>query len=134
MKRLIIILVAVVSIFTVASAKKKNEGGQAQIQFKETRHDFGKIPEQGGPVSCTFEFTNIGNGTLVIMDASAECGCTRPEYPENPIAPGKKGKIKVTYNPIARPGSFDKTVTVRANGKPKKVYLRISGEVVPGKK
>lgn len=80
-------------------------------------------------MSHTFEFTNEGDANLVIVDASADCGCTVPEYPTAPIAPGKKGKIKVTFNPLFRPGAFDKVVTVRTNGKQKKVRLKISGTV-----
>ena len=92
---------------------------------------FDYLSKKGGPVSHEFEFTNIGNGNLVITDASAECGCTRPEYSDKPIAPGKKGKIKVTFNPIGRPGAFTKQVTIRTNGDPRKVRLKIRGTVVP---
>ena len=65
------------------------------------------------------------------MDATASCGCTRPEYPTKPIKPGKKGKVKVTYNPAGRPGEFRKTIKVRTNGKPKKITLSIDGCVIP---
>ena len=110
--------------FTFAS---KNEGS---IKFTETVWDFGTI-KNDRPASHNFEFTNVGTGNLVILDASAECGCTRPEYSEKPIAPGKKGKVKVTYNPVGRPGSFEKTVTVRTNGNPKKARVKIRGVVAP---
>ena len=85
-------------------------------------------------VSHEFEFTNVGDGNLIIIEATATCGCTRPEYPKNPIAPGKKGKIKVTYNPIGRQGAIDRVVTVKTNGSPKKVRLKLKGNVVPGNK
>ena len=65
------------------------------------------------------------------MDATASCGCTRPEYPTKPIKPGKKGKVKVTYNPAGRPGEFRKTIKVRTNGKPKKITRSIDGCVIP---
>lgn len=116
-----------------ADAKKKTAGGEAAIKFTESVYDFGTIAEKKGPVSHDFEFINTGNGNLVIISATAECGCTRPEYPKNPIAPGKKGKIKVTYNPLGRPGSFEKVVTVKTNGRPKKARIKIRGSVNPGK-
>lgn len=112
-----------------ASAKSR----QAQISFAETSHSFGTVPEKGGKVSHVFEFTNTGDSNLVIVDASADCGCTVPEFPAQPIAPGKKGKIKVTFDPLYRPGSFNKVVTVRTNGKQKKVRLKITGTVNPNK-
>lgn len=132
MKKLIIILTVVaVALVSFGAQAKKEKGGNAIIKFTEQTHNFGTIKEEKGPVTHEFEFINTGNGNLVIVDATAECGCTRPDYPKNPIAPGKKGKVKVTYNPAGRPGSFDKVVTVRTNGSPKKVRLKIKGSVIP---
>lgn len=106
--------------------------GRADIRFETTTHDFGVISEKKGPVSCRFEFVNVGDGNLVITDATAQCGCTRPEYPETPVRPGKKGSIKVTFNPAGRPGAFTKSVTVRLAGdRKKKVVLKIKGTVQP---
>ena len=48
-----------------------------------------------------------------------------------PIAPVKSCVVKVTYNPIGRPGAFEKVVTVKTNGKPGKVYLKVKGTVMP---
>lgn len=112
-------------------AKRKTKGSAV---FTEQSHNFGMVKEEGGPVSCVFDFTNKGDGNLVIINATADCGCTRPEYPDNPIAPGKSGKIKVTYNPLGRPGAFDKTITIKTNGTPSKIRLKIKGTVVPKKK
>lgn len=130
MKKLIIAFLAVLMITGVAVAKKKAADGTSRIEFTETVWDFGTIPNDK-PATHSFEFTNQGDGNLVIIDATAECGCTRPEIPEKPIAPGKKGKMKVSFNPIGRPGSFEKTVTVKTNGSPKKVRLKIRGTVQP---
>ena len=124
------ICLAVLAIVSTATAKKKAPEGTPQINFKETVWDFGVIPNDR-PATHNFEFTNDGDGNLVIIDATAECGCTRPEIPEKPVAPGKKSKVKVSYNPIGRPGSFEKTVTVKTNGSPKKVRLKIRGTVAP---
>lgn len=124
------VMLAAFALPTVTEAK----GKQAKIKFTEYTYDFGNVAEKGGNVSHEFRFTNTGDGNLVIIDATATCGCTRPEYPQNPIAPGKEGVIKVTYNPNLRPGPIDRTVTVKTNGSPKKVRLRIKGNVIPAKK
>ena len=111
-------------------AKAKADG--AAIEFAEVSHDFGTIAEKGGPVSHEFTFTNTGNAPLMIVNATASCGCTRPDYPKKPVAAGKTGKIKVTYLPEVRPGEFTKTVTVKTNArKQKKVTLKIKGFVNP---
>ena len=132
-KILSVILVA--SLLSVChesmSASPKEKG---EIRFEEMVHDFGHVREDGGPVSVEFPFTNAGKGNLIIYEAKAECGCTTPDYPKAPIAPGKSGKIKVTYNPLGRPGAFDKVVTVKTNGKPGKVRLKIRGTVTPKNK
>lgn len=127
---LLAVIIAVVVMVIPVSAKKK---GEAHIKFPQSTYNFGTIPERQGTVSCTFEFENTGTAPLVIVDATAECGCTVPEFPEAPVAPGKKGVIKVTYNPLGRPYGFKKRITVKTNGKPKKVFLYITGSVNPNK-
>lgn len=122
-----IFAICLVTLSAVADDK------QAEATFATLSHDFGTIQEAKGPVSCTFEFTNTGDKPLLIIDAVASCGCTRPEYPSKPIKPGKKGKIKVTYSPIGRPGAFKKSVKVKTNGKERTTTLRIEGTVIPKK-
>ena len=119
---------AAVLVFGVGAAKKKSADGTPSIKFTEQVWDFGTI-KNDRPASHDFEFINDGDGNLVIVDATAECGCTRPEFSDKPVVPGKKGKVKVTYNPIGRPGSFEKTVTIKTNGNPRKVRLKIRGVV-----
>ena len=128
---LILMVICLIAIAVPAAAKKK---GQADITFAQTTYDFGVIPEKKGVVSHEFVFTNTGDKPLVIQTVTAECGCTTPEYSEAPVAPGKSGKIKVTYNPLGRPGGFTKKVTVRTNGKTRKSYLYVKGVVNPNKK
>lgn len=109
--------------------------GAPAIEFAVQQHDFGTIAEKGGPVSHEFVFTNTGDAPLMIIKASASCGCTRPDYPKQPVKPGQKAKVKVTYLPEGRPGEFEKTITVKTNAKKKRtVTLRIKGFVTPAAK
>lgn len=104
------------------------------VEFPELVHDFGTIAEDAGAVSHEFTFTNTGDAPLMIVNASASCGCTRPDFPKKPVKAGKSDRIKVTYLPAGRPGEFNKTVTVKTNAKKaKKVTLRIKGFVTPAK-
>lgn len=125
-----LLLAAAVMMSVGAFAKPKDK---ASMKVAEAVHDFGIVKESDGPVSVEFSFVNEGGANLIIYDATAECGCTIPEYPKAPVAPGKAGKIKVTYNPLGHPGAFDKVVTVKTNGKPSKVRLKVRGTVVPKK-
>ncbi len=107
--------------------------GQAQnlddlIKFTRVEHDFGKI-DQGKPVTATFTFTNPGNKPLIIEDATAECGCTKPVFPKRPVMPGKSGEISVTYDAAAM-GAFTKRVTVKLINVKGTKELLIKGDVI----
>jgi len=103
----------------------------AKIAFDSEVHDFDKVKEDGGTVSYKFEFTNIGGSPLVINDVKASCGCTTPEYTKQPVMPGKKGYVRVIFNPSNRPGTFNKSIVVRTNGVESVTVLRVKGDVQP---
>lgn len=127
------ILYAILLVMLPVMSAVANDNG-ALMSFVEKTHDFGTIKEADGPVSYEFEFKNTGNSPLVIISASASCGCTRPEYPKEPVKPGKSGKIKVTYNPAGRPGEFDRSVKLKTNVKGKRYVLKITGVTIPKEK
>lgn len=103
----------------------------AQIHADELTYNFGTIAESDGPASHTFVITNKGNAPLVITRVTASCGCTQPQWTKSPIAPGKTGEVKITYNPKGRPGPFYKTVSIFSNGKKGSYSLAIKGNVTP---
>ncbi|MCD8073327.1 MAG: DUF1573 domain-containing protein [Alistipes sp.] len=103
--------------------------GKSTLSFKEEMWDFGNIKEVDGPVSHTFEFTNTGENAIVIERVSVSCGCTTPEYSKEPVLPGKKGKIKVTYDPSMRPGYFSKDIYVISNNGKNNDKLIVKGDV-----
>lgn len=96
-------------------------------------YNFGNIQERGGRVTHQFKVVNIGDSPLVFISATASCGCTKPQVPKKPVAPGDTGIVTVSYEPIGRPGEFNKTITVKTNAKPAKLKLRIAGNVIPSK-
>lgn len=104
---------------------------KAVIKFDEKQYDFEKINEADGKVSHVFIFTNTGASPLVISKVRASCGCTTPTWTKEPIEPGKKGSITVTYNPAGRPSFFTKTITVSSNATEEQTTLVIKGEVIP---
>lgn len=96
------------------------------LKLKETEYEFGKIP-QGKPVYHTFEIVNTGKTALKLDNVQASCGCTTPEWSQDPIAPGATAKIKVGYNSAAE-GPFDKFITITYNTTQTK-QIRIKGNV-----
>lgn len=98
------------------------------VSFDKLKYSFGKI-KQNNAQSISFTLKNNGSKPLIIEQATAQCGCTTPEYSKAPILKGKSSAIKVTYN-AANPGPFTKTVTVKFLNVPEPSILTIEGEVL----
>lgn len=132
MKRLLsAIIIAIMAITGLSAAGN----GSAAIAFDTERHDFGNINENGGKATTEFVFHNTGDAPLVIISVTTSCGCTKPDYPKRPVAPGDSAAIKVAYNPKGRPGEFSKVIKVTTNDPSHEVVkLRITGVVIPKKK
>lgn len=96
-------------------------------------HDFGNLTDQKD-AEYTFQFKNVGKTPLIITNASASCGCTVPEFPKEPIMPGKNGQIKVTFHTAGKSGPFTKTVFIQSNAAADKerYEIYIKGSVTPG--
>jgi len=140
MKRILFVFTLVLFTACFASAQQrvaeneiKEAGKEAVLKvIDESVHDFGTIKESDGPVTHTFKIKNEGKTPLVVTKVVASCGCTASEWTKEPIASGKTGEIKVTYDPAGRPQPFSKTVSVYSNGKTGSYVLTIKG-VVEGK-
>jgi hypothetical protein len=106
---------------------------QAEIKFEKETHDFGVFNE-GKPVVTTFVFENIGNEPLVINQVMTSCGCTVPNYTKSPIAPGKKGEIRITYDGKGKAaGPFKKGISVRTNATKPLTRIYIKGHMMKDK-
>ena len=99
-----------------------------EIEFQKTEHDFGKIL-QGEQVSYTFRFKNVGNAPLIITSIEKTCGCTSPDFSNEPIKPGEEGKITITYDSKGHKGFQNKRLIVKANTNPSETILRIKAQV-----
>ena len=110
-----------------ANAQNAAAGGP-EISFEKEVHDFGKM-KQHGDASTEFKFTNTGTEPLIISNSRGSCGCTVPEWPREPIAPGQSSAIKVKYD-SKRVGPINKSVTISSNAvnSPSKV-IRIKGNI-----
>ena len=98
-----------------------------EFKFEQETIDYGKIIK-GSEGERTFVFTNVGDAPLIIQSIKSSCGCTVPKKPENPIMPGEKGEIKVSYA-TNRVGGFSKSITIYSNAKIPTKVIRIKGTV-----
>jgi hypothetical protein len=134
MKKIGILLVVAAGLFACQSADqksapalteeakdaaKKDTANYTTIEWLDsTFKDLGKIKE-GETVEVSFRFRNSGTKNLVITNVYASCGCTVPEKPEKPFAPGEEGVIKAKFDSRGRPkGEQRKTVFVDATTAP----------------
>lgn len=135
MKKFVLLTAFVFGLFFIARSQtvqveSGNPSSMAKFKWEATTFDFGKI-EQGKPVSHDFTFTNTGTTPLVISNVRGSCGCTVTDYSRDPIAPGKTGMVKATFNAAAI-GAFNKSIRVTANVEGANETLYIKGEVVSG--
>ena len=105
-----------------------NTGAAAQLAAAQTEHDFGTV-RAGAVIRHTFAFTNEGGAPLLITDARSTCGCTVADYPAEPIAPGERGEIAVSFDTKNKSGYQRKPVVITANTYPSETTLFVSGTV-----
>lgn len=144
MKRVLLVASAALVMISCSSATDRIESNGAEtasetmmealpeIAFAEDFHNFGEI-EEGVVVEHVFRFTNEGEGPLIISNAQGSCGCTVPDWPRQPIAPGASGEIKVSFNSAGRAGKQDKRVTLTTNAVPQTKVLNITSTVLAKK-
>ena len=129
----VLIVFATTSVFAQKKLLKKvgtnlSEATQSRgvqtIAFEEETFQFGSI-KQNDIVKHEFKFTNKGKKPLEILNCTASCGCTTPDYPFMPIAVGETAMITVTFNSTHKVGHQKPSVTVVTNGQPKvsKIYM-----------
>ncbi|WP_407404790.1 DUF1573 domain-containing protein [Chryseobacterium sp.] len=83
------------------------------ITFDKTTYEYGDI-KPGSDGHRFFTVTNTGDKPLILSNVKPSCGCTTPEWSQDPILPKKSAKIKVGYN-TATPGAFNKLIEVFSN-------------------
>ena len=124
MKKLLFSLTILALSTSLFAQKKADE----IAKFKAETIDLGKI-KQDVPATATFTVTNVGTEPLIIEQANPTCGCTIGDYTKEPIAPGKTGIIKATYN-AKNLNIFEKHLTVKFAGATDTKSITIKGEVL----
>jgi len=97
------------------------------VSFDKMEYDFGTM-NVGDKKETYFRLTNTGEEPLIISSAKGSCGCTVPDWPKNPIAPGDSEKILVVFTAKSE-GVQTKTVTIQANTDPNPSRLKIKADV-----
>jgi len=94
-------------------------------------YDFGVI-KRGPGAKHNFEFTNVGNQPIIIMNVTPSCGCTNVDWSKNPVLPGQKGFIALELKTDEQHGVFNKEVyiqsTARTRNGEKRYTIYIKGD------
>lgn len=101
----------------------------AKIYFEQTSFDFGSVPS-GTKVTHSYNFKNIGATPLVINNAYANCGCTVPKFPKEPVLPGESESIKVIFDTESRKGFQLKKINIFTNTYPSQNILELKGQII----
>lgn len=92
----------------------ENHEPQPVIVFEQTIQDMGVIKE-GELIAAWFSYKNNGNIPLVIHDIKAGCGCTVPDWSEQPLEPGASTTLKVIFNSAGKKGTQNLRISVFSN-------------------
>jgi hypothetical protein len=138
MKKSAILLLSFLLVLSIYSCRKKGNpyaglptsilGDTTTISFSETAFEFDTI-DQGDSVVHIFKIKNTGERDLIIGNAFGSCGCTVPEYPKDPIAPGKEADVRVRFNSEGKEGAQTKSVTLQVNTQKHQEQIFLNGYV-----
>lgn len=114
---------------TETAALKSNQP-TTTIALSESNFDFGNI-KKGSKVNHVYEVTNTGTNPLIISEVKPGCGCTAPDFTKDPIMPGKKGKITLSFDSTNFDGAVNKYADVFANVENAPIKLTFNANIQP---
>ena len=121
---LYIICIALLSLTEVSAE-------ECVLRFEPERVDFGHINESDGIVTRSFTIINTSDNEITISEIVSTCDCTVADYKNVVIAPKQSFEVKVSYNPLNRPGRFDRPLFIFIEGYDAPFEISIIGRVTP---
>ena len=118
----------------IPRAEVRGEGTPRILRFEPSVISIDTVRYDAGELMIRFECTNICDKPVVILDVRSQCGCTKPSFSSNSIAPGAKGYVDVLFDPKGLFADQKRHLTVVAtNGDYRKFNtLTITGYVDRG--
>lgn len=111
-------------------AQESAEPQGPKITFENKTHDFGDIT-QGDVVKHVFTFKNTGTEPLILSNVQTTCGCTAPQWPREPIAPGASANLTIQFNSTGKQGKQNKVITIFSNATNAQERITVSTFVMP---
>jgi hypothetical protein len=121
----------IIAVLLISSFGYSQNGPKIEFKAKDNTIDYGTVSKINDNGIRSIEFTNTGDAPLIVSNVLSTPGFSIPLKPNQPIMPGKTGKIEVKYSMI--PGPIRKTITVESNAvnyEGGRIPLKIKGEVI----
>lgn len=99
------------------------------VEWITDTHDFGD-QQTGISVGYRYEVKNTGTNDLYIVNVKPSCGCTTPNWTQEPIPPGGKGYVDIEFDTRGKSGLQHKTINVITNTEPSVKILSFKCNVV----
>lgn len=123
MRNLIAVILSLVLSLMLASAQ------QCGLAIDPMVIDFGYIEEDGGVVTRSFQATNTTSESVIVKEVVSTCDCTVAKYQNVAIEPGASFEFKVSYDPMNRPGRFDRPLYILVEGCDEILEINVRGHV-----
>ena len=103
--------------------------GRSLLALEWDKTQIAAAPARGDEVvRAKYEFKNLTNKTVHILEVTTSCGCTEATPTSSKIAPGESGAVDVLFTIGKRAGLQEKEITVRTDDSdlPTKLTLKIT--------
>lgn len=102
------------------------EKAQTVIRFDSLSRNVGMMSETDSPRTLHFVFHNISASALRLARVRTSCGCTEAGFSTQPVQPGGKGEIALTFHPKNMPGTVDTQAFVYTDASDRHPVARLS--------
>ena len=116
-----------VALFLLNARPAAPAKGRVVEWLTPVEYDFGEV-KFGRTVGTSFTFKNVSSDSILLQTVRTTCGCTAANWPEQAIAPGATGEIKIEYS-ADQSGGFRKKIRVFFDRQRKPELLWVGGEV-----
>jgi hypothetical protein len=115
----------------ITSCNNINEK-RSGIIFEQNHIDLGTIAKNDS-ITCTFNYRNVSDETILINNITSSCGCTVPVSVRDSILKGDSKTIEVTFS-SKYPKNIDENINVYFTGEGSPIMLFIYGIVIDSTK
>ncbi|MGD9556149.1 MAG: DUF1573 domain-containing protein [Mangrovibacterium sp.] len=95
-------------------------------------YEIGNI-QAGSSRQFVVKLKNTRQTPMIIKQAQSFCGCTVPEFEQEPVQPGRCADIHIAFMPNQL-GTFSKSVKIYLNFSEEPVEIKLTGEVTGRRK